>query len=237
MADTTTIEGGNSAQNKFYDYYNQLKTQLQTNPNTINYTPIQVEQQSLEGLSKQIADYLRPYTDSAIRQRQAQTDQYRAEADVDAASRGMGSSTWLTDSKNRMSNAEAADIADLESTFQSNVGEQAFNSFQQYLQNKLSADTTNASNQLETDEFNAKLYQTLEELAYARAGDMYGLTGSGSGSGSASKSTGSVDVFSPSIYDATGAIKVNPYLSATKSANGAGKKSGSGGGKNVNQHK
>ena len=78
-------------------------------PGTIN-----VERQTEEDLARQVSAYLRPYTENAINARRAQTGKDRAAADVDAASRGMGSSTWLSDAKNRMAAAEASDITAME---------------------------------------------------------------------------------------------------------------------------
>ena len=192
MADTTqqtglNLSGVNKNTNKYLNYYNQISTQLMENPNKISYQAIEVPEQTYQGLADQISAYLRPYADTAIRQRRTQTASDRAAADVDAASRGMVSSTWLSDAKNRMAAAEAADIAGIENSYQSNLMNQVYNSYQDYLNRQYNAAVQNAQNQLAVDEFNAQLYQTLDNLAWNRAQQMYKMNksgGGGSGAGS-----------------------------------------------------
>ena len=76
---------------QFDSYYQSF---LKTLPNEeIEYHPIEYETQTVEGIRDQVAGYMRNYYDKAIKQRQTQTRQYNAEADVDAASRGMTPST------------------------------------------------------------------------------------------------------------------------------------------------
>lgn len=133
----------------------KLQAQEIAAPSIITPSKIEVEDQTQEGLAQQIAAYLRPYTENAIRQRQKQTVTDRAAADVDAASRGMIGSTWLSDAKNRMAAAEASDIAGIENEYMGNLLQQVFNSYQSYLGRKLSADTQNAANQLVADQQNA----------------------------------------------------------------------------------
>lgn len=128
-------------------------------PERVMAERIQVADQSYEDIAKQIAAYLRPYTDNAIRARQKQTGTDRAAADVDAASRGMVSSTWLSDAKNRMAAAEASDIANMENEYLGNLGQQTFNAFQNQLNRRLQADTQNSANQLQADLNYANLLQ------------------------------------------------------------------------------
>ena len=128
-------------------------------PERVMAERIQVADQSYEDIAKQIAAYLRPYTDNAIRARQKQTGTDRAAADVDAASRGMVSSTWLSDAKNRMAAAEASDIANMENEYLGNLGQQAFNTYQNQLNRRLQADMQNSANQLQADLAYANLLQ------------------------------------------------------------------------------
>ena len=183
-----TLGGGNKDQNKYLDYYSQLSTKLTEQPYKIGYTPVNVQEQTYQGLADQISAYLRPYADTAIRQRRAQTKSDRASADVDAASRGMSEgSTWLSDAKNRMSAAEAADIAGIENNYLSSLMNQVYGSYQDYLNRKYNADVLNAQNQLDVDKFNAQLYETLEQRAWERAKQMYDMRskgGSGTSGGS-----------------------------------------------------
>lgn len=60
---------------------------------------------------------LRPTYDSYIEARKKQTQTNRGEIDVDAASRGLSRSTWVTDAKSRQMDAEADDIAGYESQY------------------------------------------------------------------------------------------------------------------------
>lgn len=116
---------------------------------------VNIEEQTQEGLAKQIAAYLRPYTESAIQARQRQTGRARAGADADAYSRGMGASTYLSDAKNQMAMDEAYDISNMENNYLSNLGQQVFNSYQNYLQRKQAADQFNIQNAMAAEQWNA----------------------------------------------------------------------------------
>lgn len=70
-----------------------------------------------EALQSEIAKYLRPAYDQAIANRKKATEENRALTDIDAYSRGMGASTWVTDAKNRMSGEEASDVSNMESNY------------------------------------------------------------------------------------------------------------------------
>lgn len=141
----------------FESYYNSIKSSLV--PQTVTYAMPDVNT-----LSSQIAAYLRPAYDQAIVNRQNQTVQNRADIDADAASRGMGRSTWVTDVKARESKAEAADIANLESNYGAALAEAVLGQYNQHLNNKLQVDLANA-----------QMMAQYEQLAYDRAGDMYNL--------------------------------------------------------------
>lgn len=143
-------------------------------PGTITPGKINVEQQTEEDLARQVSAYLRPYTENAINSRRAQTGRERAAADVDAASRGMTSSTWLSDAKNRMSAAEASDIAAMENEYLGNLGQQVFNTYQNYLNrayqadvqnvaNDLAAQQANVGNQLAVNQFNANALMNADQ--------------------------------------------------------------------------
>lgn len=156
----------------FDSYYNSIKASL--SPQTISYT-----MPDLNALTGQIAAYLRPSYDQAIANRQTQTEQNRADIDADAASRGMGRSSWVTDVKARENKAEATDIANLESNYGAALAEAVLNQYNMHLSNKLQADMANA-------EMAAKY----EQLAYDRAADMYNMMlKSSGGSGSSSSSS------------------------------------------------
>ena len=137
--------------NKAYqDIYSQLQ-------GSGGYTPLSMPEQTLDSITEQLAGALRPQFEKAIAQRYGATKEQKARIDVDAASRGMGSSTWVTDAKNRIMNAEAADIAGLESDYASQLAGDALNQYNNYLGDKLAL-----------DQYNQKLAQALGDDAYAR---------------------------------------------------------------------
>lgn len=126
-------------------------------PERINVERINTDMQSQAELANQIAAYLRPYTENAINARKHQTIQNRAAIDVDAASRGMTPSTWVTDAKLRQAQAEAADIANIENTFIGNVQQGVFQADQAQRERAQQAAMQNAANMLTADTTYAKL--------------------------------------------------------------------------------
>ena len=222
QAQTLTLNGGNAAQNRYLNYYNQLIKQMGNNTpqvtyqniqvpdmpqmqplgqsqklssyyNTLqapasvsgqlNYTlpevtaptiaplqqmagqtvsapeQIQVEKQTEADLARQISAYLRPYVDNAITSRIKQTKNYMADADVDAASRGMTRSTWLSDAKNRLAAAEASDIAAMENEYIGNLAKQVSTYYQNNLDRIAQADAQNVANKMSVLEANANRLQ------------------------------------------------------------------------------
>jgi hypothetical protein len=128
-------------------------------PNKINVERINADMQTQAELANQIAAYLRPYTENAINARRQQTVQNRAAIDVDAASRGMGSSTWVTDAKLRQAQAEASDIMNIENQYLSNLYQGVFNADQAQQERAFNAAVQNASNALTANVNYAKLLQ------------------------------------------------------------------------------
>ena len=128
--------GGGSRGKTVSDYYSAILGQLGNsgvNPEKITYEALGYEMPTEVEIAQKISEYLRPNYDRAISSRRAQTTQNRAALDIDAASRGMGSSTWLTDAKNRQALAEAADIAGLESDYGTNLAQNVYNMYNQIL--------------------------------------------------------------------------------------------------------
>lgn len=120
--------------------YQQVLTTL--NPPTVSYS-----MPSRSELSYENASILRPAYDHAIEQRQRQTLSNRAEIDVDAASRGMGRSSYVTDVKDRAMDSEAYDIARLEGEYAAALAAAVQQQYDKHLQNKLAADQFNANAQ------------------------------------------------------------------------------------------
>lgn len=182
--------GGNRKQNQFLSYYEQMLSQLTQNPNTITAQiiaapdkiqaqqitapdkiqaeRINVDQRTYGDYADEAASYLQKYLDNSIAARRRQTADARAAADVDAYSRGMGGSTWLTDAKDRMAAQEASDIMAAQNEFLGKVGEQAYNAMQAQYARVLQADMQNAANQLTADQQNA-YYNNLVQQFNANA--------------------------------------------------------------------
>lgn len=101
---------------QYNEYLQKMQDQFLANAQTIDY-----KSQSPSALKSALAKMLRPEYDKAIANRQKMAAKNRAAIDTDAASRGMGSSTWVTDVKNRQNDASATDISGLESDYISNL--------------------------------------------------------------------------------------------------------------------
>lgn len=123
---------------QYKNYVSELQTLLK--PNTIAYTPT-----SRDEYASMIQQALRPGYDLAISQRKDATKANKAEIDADAAARGMGSSTWVTDVKDRQSQYEADDIATLESQYAAAYAAQLMDALNTERQNQLAVDQFNAS--------------------------------------------------------------------------------------------
>ena len=191
------LTGANKNQKKYLSYYQDLMTQLTQNhtpitaqviaapeamqaqtieaPDKIQPERINVDQHTYEEYADEAASYLSKYLDNSIAARRKQTSDARAAADVDAYSRGMGGSTWLSDAKNRLAEQEASDIMAAQNEFLGKVGEQAFNAMQAQEGRVLQAAMQNAANQLTADQQNAYYANAVDQYnANAQANaDMY----------------------------------------------------------------
>lgn len=160
---------------------------------TITPTAISLAERTKADIASEVDASMRPYMDMAAAQRQQAAVQSRAELDADAYSRGMGSSTWLTDKKSRESMAAQTDISNIKAQYSASLADSINTQLQNYTSNKLAVDQANVSNKLSADQFNANQEDQAYQKAYGIFMDMWdkGLfapasTGSGSGSGSGS---------------------------------------------------
>lgn len=137
---TATTGGGTISYlpQQYKNYVTELQALLK--PNTISYTPT-----SKEDHASMIQQALRPGYDLAISQRKDATKTNKAEIDADAAARGMGASTWVTDVKDRQSRYEADDIANLEGQYAAAYASQLMDALNAEKQNQLAVDQFNAS--------------------------------------------------------------------------------------------
>lgn len=130
------------ADNKILPQYMNLYNQLYAKLNT-GYTP-----QSASTLKDSLARAMRPSYDRQISARQDTAAANRAAIDADATSRGMGSSSWVTDVKNRQRNAEASDIANINSDYNANLHNALLNRLGQQDEMALSASQAAQGNAL-----------------------------------------------------------------------------------------
>lgn len=93
--------------------YNNLYDQIYAKLNT-SYKP-----ESLSATKDALQQIMRPQYDQQIRDREQAAAQNRAAIDTDAAERGMLSSSYVTDVKNRQSDAAARDIANINTNYNS----------------------------------------------------------------------------------------------------------------------
>ena len=123
----------------------------------IEYTPV-----SKEEMRADIAASLRPGVDLAISNRQEQTKKNKAELDVDSYARGMGSSTYVTDMKNRQMDSEADDILTMEGQYAATLA--------QLLMSAMEVENNRA---FEIQKFNSAQEADSAKLAFTAAQGMY----------------------------------------------------------------
>lgn len=106
-----------------------------------------------DAIRASVEAYMRGSYDKAIAQQAEQAAEARAMVDLDAYSRGMGASTWDTDAKMRIADAEAENIAAIESDYMANLSKAVI------------------------DQYNTNKAQELaaQNNAYALATQLYGL--------------------------------------------------------------
>lgn len=126
-----------------------------------------------------VESYLRTAYDQSIENRRKQTEADRAMIDLDAYSRGMGGSTWVTDAKQRLQDSEADDIAKMEANYQAGLNEAVLNQYNQAVAQGLAAQ--NNAYDLAKD-----LY-SMGQNAKAGVGSMAGSGGGGGYSRTAAK--------------------------------------------------
>lgn len=134
-------------------YLGDLYKDVLKKTQTINYTP-----RSDGQLKAMIQGYLRPGLDKNIAAREQQGRMNNSSVDADAAARGMGGSTWLTDMKNRQNNAVSSDISGLRSDYTTNL----FNS----LMSKIAEQD---ANMMQVEQFNANAKNKALDRAFAAA--------------------------------------------------------------------
>lgn len=84
---------------------------------------------NMDEITASVEAYMRNAYDQSIADRKKATEEQRAMIDLDAYSRGMGGSTWVTDAKQRLEDEEADDIAKIEANYQAGLSEAVLNQY------------------------------------------------------------------------------------------------------------
>ena len=153
------------------------------------YKPEETEYEALSAdeIKESVASWLRPGYERAIEGRRAQTRTNKANLDADAIARGMGASTYVTDVKDRQQNAEASDVAALESDYGAALA-------------KYVTEGVNAENDrfLKARQFSAEQRQDAYKLAYSAAQQLFAYYKK-SGGGKSSRGSSAQDVTTTSL--------------------------------------
>lgn len=155
-------------------YYKQLVENFK--PQEISYEDITTEQKTESDFASAISAYLEPYKQKSLKNIESSERAQRAMMDADAASRGMGSSTYLTDVKRQVSRQAQADKAGLESEFVSQIGQRTAEAWQNQLNRALNVAQTNAANRMTRDQWNAQERTRSETEAWQRAFELDSYT-------------------------------------------------------------
>ena len=143
---------GNEAFETIYE-----KTKKDYVPQQMSYTPLDEKT-----LADRIGAALRPVYEKAIAAIFRGNKHADAELDADAISRGMGSSTYVTDVKRRQDNATAEGARDLESDYGAKMADQLYKAME-----------GEREKQLEVEKFNAQQKSAADAQAFEAAKVMY----------------------------------------------------------------
>ena len=143
---------GNEAFETIYE-----KTRKEHVPQQVSYTPLDEKT-----LAARIGAVLRPVYEKAIAAIFRGNKQADAELDADAISRGMGSSTFVTDVKRRQDNIAAEGARDLESEYGAQLADQLYKAME-----------SERDKQLEVEKFNAQQKNDAMAQAFEMAKVLY----------------------------------------------------------------
>ncbi len=181
------------------------KTKQEYAPQQISYTPL--DEQTL---ADRISAVLRPVYEKAIAAIFRGNKRQDAELDADAISRGMGSSTFVTDMKRRQDNAAADDVNELEAEYGAKLADQLYKAME-----------GERDRLLEVEKFNAQQQSLAMEQAFSAAKTLYDAYlaaraghSTGGGGGSQKKETVDTDQMKNSLAQAVaaarGQLQANP---------------------------
>ena len=143
---------GNEAFETIYE-----KTKKDYTPQLISYTPL-----SEKTLAERIGAVLRPVYEKAIAAIFRENRRTDAELDADAISRGMGTSTFVTDMKRRQDNAAMDDVRALENEYGAEMADQLHKAME-----------GERDRQFEVEKFNAQQQNVAQEQAFSAAKTLY----------------------------------------------------------------
>ena len=164
---TSGSRSGGGAPRSFSDYYTEVSAYF--TPETVSYSPLDAG-----AISALLAKSLRPVYDSAIARRRETTAAYNANLDADAYARGIGSSTYVTDVKQRNYRDESRDVETLESSYGAQLAEKLYDAL-----------AAQSKQQLEVDKFNAEQINNAASRAYSAATALFNASKSSGSSGAA----------------------------------------------------
>lgn len=148
-------------------YYQQFMDELPSGE--VAYTPITTENLTTDQMREQIASSIRPTVDQSINTLKSNVTAQRASVDADAASRGMGRSTYVSDIKSRLAQSAQQNIASIESNYGATLAQRVAEAWNNQANRKATIDSQNESNRLNVNSFNAERRVAREQEAYARS--------------------------------------------------------------------
>ena len=181
------------------------KTKKEYAPELIDFTPLDEKT-----LAERISAVLRPVYEKAISALFRGNRRSDAELDADAISRGMGSSTFVSDLKRRQDSAAADDARELETEYGAKLADQLYKAME-----------GERDRLFETEKFNAQQQNAAMEQAFSAAKVLYdaylaakAVQSGGSGGGGRKKAeAGETQVknsLAQAVAAARGQIKTNP---------------------------
>ncbi len=181
------------------------KTKKEHAPQLIDYTPLDETT-----LAERISAVLRPVYDKAIAAIFRGNRRADAELDADAISRGMGSSTFVSDLKRRQDSAAADDARDLESEYGAKLADQLYKAMEGERDRLLEVKKFNAQQQSEAWEQAFSAARVLYD-AYLAAKAAQSSGGRGSGKKKETPSEAQVkNSLAQAVAAARGQIAPNP---------------------------
>ena len=185
-------------------YYNDLASKLMEQVGTVDYTPM-----STGTLKSALQKIIRPTYDKNIQQRQQATKSNRAAVDADAAARGIGASTWVSDMKNRLATNEARDIANINDDYSSQLYSALMNRLADQEQLSMAAQQANMNAR------QGALGNALSGAQYLYGLDQANAGGGGGGGRGGGGSRKTIDDETPTMPAPTGFEKLKSSLNAS----------------------